>query len=71
MARELEGEPVATKKTKKCGCLAKVYAGLLENGKWELKKVELEHKNHNPTPSKALLVPKYRMVELERMPASC
>uniref|UniRef100_A0A803M2F7 Uncharacterized protein n=1 Tax=Chenopodium quinoa TaxID=63459 RepID=A0A803M2F7_CHEQI len=45
----------------------KVYAGLLENGKWELKIVELKHTNHIPTPSKALLVPKYRMAELERM----
>ncbi|XP_021755457.1 protein FAR1-RELATED SEQUENCE 8-like [Chenopodium quinoa] len=68
VARELEGEPVAMKKSKKCGCLAKVYVGLLDNGKWELKKVELKHRNHNPTPSKALLVLKYRLVELERMP---
>ncbi|XP_021762669.1 protein FAR-RED IMPAIRED RESPONSE 1-like [Chenopodium quinoa] len=68
VAKELEREPVATKKSKKCGCLAKVYAWLLDNGKWELKKVELEHRNHNPTPSKALLVPKYRLTELERMP---
>ncbi|XP_021759615.1 protein FAR1-RELATED SEQUENCE 6-like [Chenopodium quinoa] len=48
------------RKSKKCECMAKVYASLNHDGEWEIKKVHLEH-NHNPTPRKSKLVKEYRM----------
>uniref|UniRef100_A0A803NA34 MULE transposase domain-containing protein n=1 Tax=Chenopodium quinoa TaxID=63459 RepID=A0A803NA34_CHEQI len=66
IARELEGEPIATKKSKKCGCGAMVYGSLTCNGKWELKKVCLEH-SHTHSPSKSMIVTEYRLEELEKV----
>ncbi|XP_021762983.1 protein FAR1-RELATED SEQUENCE 8-like [Chenopodium quinoa] len=48
------------RKSKKCECPAKVYAGLNRDGEWEIRKVHLEH-THNPTPRKAKLVKEYRV----------
>ncbi|XP_021775086.1 protein FAR1-RELATED SEQUENCE 8-like [Chenopodium quinoa] len=67
LSKELEGEPVATKKSKKCGCEAGMYACLRDHGKWEIVRVELKHKPHQVSPSKSLLVTKYRLKELEKM----
>ncbi|XP_021716725.1 protein FAR-RED IMPAIRED RESPONSE 1-like [Chenopodium quinoa] len=64
ISRELEGEPVATKK---CGCGAMVYSSFTSNGKWELRKVCLSH-SHLFSPSKSMLVTKYRLEELKKVP---
>uniref|UniRef100_A0A803MJZ1 FAR1 domain-containing protein n=1 Tax=Chenopodium quinoa TaxID=63459 RepID=A0A803MJZ1_CHEQI len=46
LPRELEGEPIATKKSKKCGCETGMYASLKEHGKWEIVRRELKHEPH-------------------------
>uniref|UniRef100_A0A803N6D4 FAR1 domain-containing protein n=1 Tax=Chenopodium quinoa TaxID=63459 RepID=A0A803N6D4_CHEQI len=67
ISRELEGEPIAPKKSKKkCGCEAMVYGRLNSNGKWELRKVCLSH-SHLFSPSKSMLVTKYRLEELKKV----
>uniref|UniRef100_A0A803LFU4 FAR1 domain-containing protein n=1 Tax=Chenopodium quinoa TaxID=63459 RepID=A0A803LFU4_CHEQI len=68
VVKELEGELIATNKSKKCGYEARMYEGLKEHSKWEITRVELEHKPHMVSPSKSMLVTKYRLEELERMP---
>ncbi|XP_021769714.1 protein FAR-RED IMPAIRED RESPONSE 1-like [Chenopodium quinoa] len=67
LPRELEGEPIATKKSKKCGCETGMYASLKEHGKWEIVRRELKHEPHKVSPSKSMLVTKYRLEDLEKM----
>ncbi|XP_021768930.1 protein FAR-RED IMPAIRED RESPONSE 1-like [Chenopodium quinoa] len=50
----------AKRTSKKCECLARIYASLNEDGAWELKTVHLEH-NHLIDPAQAKLVKEYRM----------
>ena len=50
-----------TRKSKKCECDAKVYASMNGQDLWEVRVVNLEHKNHKPVPSDARLVKEYRM----------
>ena len=38
-----------------------VYARVNENDTWVIKKVILEHKNHDPIPSESIMVKEYRM----------
>ncbi|KAL2933651.1 Protein FAR1-RELATED SEQUENCE 4 [Bienertia sinuspersici] len=55
-----------TNSSKKCECPAMVYAKPNKCNEWELYKVVLEHKNHNPTLSKSRHIPKYRNEELNK-----
>ncbi|XP_021749729.1 protein FAR1-RELATED SEQUENCE 6-like [Chenopodium quinoa] len=48
------------RKSKKCYCPVKIYAGVNEHEEWELRKVCNEH-NHDQNPSDAVLVKEYRM----------
>uniref|UniRef100_A0A803N3U3 Protein FAR1-RELATED SEQUENCE n=1 Tax=Chenopodium quinoa TaxID=63459 RepID=A0A803N3U3_CHEQI len=73
----VQGVKVKRATTWKCDCfgipdtrkrIARKRLSRELEGEPELKKVELKHTNHIPTPSKALFVPKYRMAELEIVP---
>ena len=56
-----EKQRLRRRKSKKCGCEAKLYASVNVDELWEIKIVVLEHKNHNPVPSDSRLVKEYRM----------
>ncbi|KMT17704.1 hypothetical protein BVRB_2g036490 [Beta vulgaris subsp. vulgaris] len=60
----IECANVVVKKTKKCECPANIYASINECGEWVLKRVVLEHKNHDPKPSKSRHISMYRKEEL-------
>lgn len=47
--------------SKKVGCTAMIYASWNEARNWQIRKVVLEHANHQPKPSQAMLVKEYRM----------
>ncbi|XP_056695651.1 protein FAR1-RELATED SEQUENCE 8-like [Spinacia oleracea] len=49
------------RKSKKCHCTAMLYASVNGDNEWEVRKVVLEHLNHQPTPSKWRGVKEYRM----------
>ncbi|XP_010679375.1 protein FAR-RED IMPAIRED RESPONSE 1-like [Beta vulgaris subsp. vulgaris] len=51
-------------KSKKCECPVNIYASVNENGEWVLRKVVVEHENHDPTPSKSRHISMYRKEEL-------
>ncbi|XP_021726899.1 protein FAR1-RELATED SEQUENCE 6-like [Chenopodium quinoa] len=51
------------RKSKKCFCLARIYASLSSDGLWVLKTVHLEH-THILAPSMANLVKEYRMKKM-------
>ncbi|XP_056687561.1 protein FAR1-RELATED SEQUENCE 6-like [Spinacia oleracea] len=50
-----------TRKSKKCDCLAMLRASVNGDGEWVVRKVVLEHVNHQPTPSKWKGVKEYSM----------
>ncbi|XP_056687847.1 protein FAR1-RELATED SEQUENCE 8-like [Spinacia oleracea] len=56
-----EPPPRMNRKSKKCHCLAMLRASVNGVGEWEVKRVVLEHVNHQPTPSKWRGVKEYRM----------
>lgn len=41
-----------------------MYATVIDDGVWEIKKVILKHKNHNPNPSKVRNISKVRHEEV-------
>lgn len=55
-----EDEVCGERKSKKVDCGAHLYANLNHEDKWEIKKVVLEHTNHNPSPSNTRFIPMYR-----------
>lgn len=57
-------DDVVLKKSKKCKYLMMIYASVNECGKWVLKRVVIEHKNHDPTPSKSWHISMYHKEEL-------
>ncbi|XP_021850786.2 protein FAR1-RELATED SEQUENCE 4-like [Spinacia oleracea] len=56
-----------SRKSRKCGCKALMYAGVTD-GQWVVRKVVLEHTNHTPTPSKSRTVFQHREYELGKLP---
>ncbi|XP_010693208.1 protein FAR1-RELATED SEQUENCE 8-like [Beta vulgaris subsp. vulgaris] len=47
-------------KSNKCECPVNIYASVNDNGEWVLRKVVVEHENHDPTPSKSCAISIYR-----------
>ncbi|XP_021734801.1 protein FAR1-RELATED SEQUENCE 1-like [Chenopodium quinoa] len=49
------------RRSKKCECIANVYASVNREGEWVIRIVELEHTGHAPNRRNARLVKEYRM----------
>ncbi|KAL2942798.1 Arginine--tRNA ligase [Bienertia sinuspersici] len=47
---EKKGVDLATRKTKKCGCLVMMYATMTRGGQWNIERVVLEHVNNQLNP---------------------
>ncbi|XP_010696068.2 protein FAR1-RELATED SEQUENCE 4-like [Beta vulgaris subsp. vulgaris] len=60
----LVSDESGVKKSKKCQCPATIYASLNEDDEWVIRRVVLEHLNHDPTPSKSRHISMYRKEEL-------
>ncbi|XP_010689518.2 protein FAR-RED IMPAIRED RESPONSE 1-like [Beta vulgaris subsp. vulgaris] len=60
----LVSDETGVKKSKKCQCPAMIYAFLNEDDEWVIRRVVLEHLNHDPTPSKSRHISMYRKEEL-------
>ncbi|XP_057250581.1 protein FAR1-RELATED SEQUENCE 5-like [Beta vulgaris subsp. vulgaris] len=63
-----KGVEVPTRKSKKCNCPVMMYAACNDaacnEGEWVVKKVVLDHVNHNPTPSKSRFISMFRKEEV-------
>uniref|UniRef100_A0A803LLY0 Uncharacterized protein n=1 Tax=Chenopodium quinoa TaxID=63459 RepID=A0A803LLY0_CHEQI len=62
MVAEREG-PVKCK-SKKCDCLVYMYWCKNKSGDWVVKGLELQHRNHVPTPQKSRYISMYRKEDI-------
>ncbi|KAL2935666.1 Protein FAR1-RELATED SEQUENCE 6 [Bienertia sinuspersici] len=46
-----KGVKMANRKTKKVGCPVMLHAKVTKDGKWQIRNVVLQHRNHEPVPS--------------------
>ncbi|XP_021867064.2 protein FAR1-RELATED SEQUENCE 5-like [Spinacia oleracea] len=49
-----------TRRSKKVGCPIEIYASVDDKGDWIIRRVMLDHQNHQPTPMKSKDVPAFR-----------
>ncbi|XP_010679719.1 protein FAR-RED IMPAIRED RESPONSE 1-like [Beta vulgaris subsp. vulgaris] len=59
-----KGVEVPIRKSKKCNCPVMMYAACNEGGEWVVKRIVLDHVNHNPTPSKSRFISMFRKEEV-------
>uniref|UniRef100_A0A803LLI5 FAR1 domain-containing protein n=1 Tax=Chenopodium quinoa TaxID=63459 RepID=A0A803LLI5_CHEQI len=59
-----EREGPAKRKSKKCDCLVYMYCCKMKSGDWVVKGLELQHRNHVPTPRKYRYIAMYRKEDI-------
>ncbi|XP_056698407.1 protein FAR1-RELATED SEQUENCE 8-like [Spinacia oleracea] len=69
LPKQIQSATAKARRSKKVGCPVEMYASVDEKGDWIIRRVMLDHQNHEPTPRKSRDVPVYRkrnLIEREK-----